>query len=109
MSIRALTYVLALFLRLTVTGGVWGMSVGDAVPGFSLTGLDGKVYKPEDFKGKVLVLFFIGHNCPVCVGEAPSVEQSVRQVYEEDDLQILGWTCGTAAQLNCNPSRALRE
>jgi peroxiredoxin len=101
MSTRSLTCVLALFLSLSVTEGIWGTSVGDAVPAFSLTGLDGKVYKPEDFKGKVLVLFFIGHNCPVCVGEAPGVEQNVRQAYEEEDLQLLGldmWN-GSTAQL----------
>ncbi len=37
-------------------------NVDDVVPTFSLTGLDGKTYTPENYKGSVLVLYFMGHN-----------------------------------------------
>ena len=36
--------------------------VGDPVANFSLAGLDGKIHSPAVYKGKVLVLFFLGHN-----------------------------------------------
>ncbi len=39
--------------------------VGEAAPGFTLTGADGKKYSLSDFKGKVVVLEWINHQCPV--------------------------------------------
>jgi hypothetical protein len=36
--------------------------VDDAVPTFSLTGLDGKTYASATYKGSVLVLYYLGHN-----------------------------------------------
>ena len=97
----ARVFLFAVILGLVTTSASWTMGVGDAVPSFSLTGLDGKIYKPEDFKGKVLVLFFIGYNCPVCVAEAPTVEQTVWKAWDANDIQVLGldmWN-GSTAQL----------
>ena len=37
-------------------------NVGDAVPTFSLTGLDGKNYAPANYEGSVLVLYYLGYN-----------------------------------------------
>ncbi len=37
-------------------------SVGDAAPTFSLTGLDGKTYATANYKGSILVLYYLGHN-----------------------------------------------
>ncbi len=42
-----------------------GSSVGDAAPGFTLKGVDGKSYSLADYKGKVVVLEWINPNCPV--------------------------------------------
>ena len=36
--------------------------VGDPVHNFSLGDLDNKLHTPEVHKGKVLILFFLGHN-----------------------------------------------
>lgn len=36
--------------------------VGDAVPSFSLTGLDGRTYTPASYDGSVFVLYYLGHN-----------------------------------------------
>jgi peroxiredoxin len=41
---------------------VWATAVGDQVPTFSLQALDGKIYTPADYQGRVLVLYFMGHN-----------------------------------------------
>ena len=37
-------------------------NVGDAVPTFSLTGLDGKTYASSYYRGSVLVLYYLGHS-----------------------------------------------
>ncbi len=39
--------------------------VGKPAPDFSLKGIDGKPYKLSDFKGKIVVLEWINHECPV--------------------------------------------
>ena len=39
--------------------------IGKPAPEFSLTGGDGKTYKLSDFKGRVVVLEWINHECPV--------------------------------------------
>jgi len=36
--------------------------VGDPVASFFLAGLDGKIHSTAAYKGKVLVLFFLGYN-----------------------------------------------
>ena len=35
---------------------------GDPVIPFSLTDLDGRLHTPDKYKGKVLVLWFVGHD-----------------------------------------------
>lgn len=37
-------------------------AVGDPLPKFSLQGPDGTVYTNDTFKGKVLLIFMLGHN-----------------------------------------------
>src|ERR1044071_6231288 len=39
-------------------------TVGEAAPGFSLKGVDGKTYSLKDFQGKVVVLEWMNPNCP---------------------------------------------
>lgn len=41
---------------------VEAQNVGDAVPAFSLRGLDGKTYAPANYEGSVLALYYLGHN-----------------------------------------------
>lgn len=43
-------------------GPAEAQNVGDAVPTFSLTGLDGKTYAPANYEGSVLVLYYLGYN-----------------------------------------------
>lgn len=40
------------------------VEVGKAVPAFSLTGIDGKIWSIADLKGKVVVLEWTNPNCP---------------------------------------------
>jgi len=39
--------------------------IGEPAPDFKLAGIDGKSYKLSDFAGKVVVLEWINHECPV--------------------------------------------
>jgi peroxiredoxin len=41
--------------------------VGQPAPGFSLTGVDGKTYNLNDFKGKIVVLEWFNPECPYVV------------------------------------------
>lgn len=43
-------------------GPAEAQNVGDAVPTFSLTGLDGKTYASANYKGSVLAFYYLGHN-----------------------------------------------
>ena len=60
---RFATCVLFLLVAgLCPRGPAEAQSVGGAVPTFSLTGLDGKTYASANYRGSVLVLYYLGHN-----------------------------------------------
>ncbi len=42
-----------------------GVKTGSPAPDFSLPGNDGKTYKLSDFKGKIIVLEWLNHECPI--------------------------------------------
>ncbi len=54
--------VFLLALAFYPLGPANAQSVGDAVPTFSLTGLDGKTYGSANYEGSVLALYYLGHN-----------------------------------------------
>lgn len=51
------------FVVFVLMGGVpVNAQVGTVVPDFSLEDLEGTTHMPTQYRGKVLVLFFFGHN-----------------------------------------------
>ena len=62
MRLFATCFVFLLVLVLFPGRPAEAQSVGDAVPTFSLTGLDGKTYASANYRGSVLVLYYLGHN-----------------------------------------------
>lgn len=54
-------------------------SAPQSLPDFTFTGLDGKVYRLSDFKGKVVLLNFWASWCPPCREEMPIFQE----VYED--------------------------
>ncbi len=62
MSRIATCVVSLLLLGLYPSVPAEAQDVDDVVPTFSLTGLDGKTYTPENYKGSVFVLYYLGYN-----------------------------------------------
>lgn len=67
--------------------------VGGKPPAFNLVGLDGKVHKLEDYKGKGLVLNFWGSWCEPCVKEMPLLQQEWG-VWKDKNVEIIGINVG---------------
>ena len=61
--------------------------IGQSAPSFKLTGLDGKIYSLEQFRGKYVVIHFAATWCPFCNAEAPHLEQ-LYKTYGQNDVQV---------------------
>jgi peroxiredoxin len=60
-------------------------------PDFALTDLSGNTVQLADFEDQVLVLFFLGHNCPFCKGVADDIESQLQQAFQgNDSFAIIG-------------------
>lgn len=71
-------------------GRGYRIAVGDAVPEFTLTDLDGREWSRAGLLGKVYILQFTASWCSVCRKEMPHLEQRVWQRFKDDGLQLLG-------------------
>ena len=65
------------------------VAVGDPVPEFNLTDLDGRTWSSEGLKGSVYILQFTASWCGVCRKEMPHLEERVWQRFKDDGLQLL--------------------
>jgi peroxiredoxin len=82
------------------------IQIGATPPNFSKPLLVGSTAGPSvslsDYAGKIVVLYFFGYNCPVCLNQAPSFETEVNQHYAGSEVvEVLGidlWD-GTPAQV----------
>lgn len=76
----------------------------DDAPDFSLADLDGNDVKLDDFNGKVLVLFFLGNNCPSCKSAGPQIQSQLAETYgSNNNFAIIGldvWNGNTNAVQN---------
>ena len=53
------------------------VKIGDQMPAFSTTLIDGKPFSTADFKGKVVMLQFTASWCSVCRKEMPFIERDI--------------------------------
>ncbi len=60
--------------------GAAGPELGKAAPAFELKGTDGKTYKLEDFKDKIVVLEWISKDCPVCKQQLDVMKSSAEKL-----------------------------
>ena len=66
------------------------LRVGKRVPAFTQKRLDGKTaHFPQDYKGKLVLLYFWASYCPECQAEIPYVRNAYKQFHDKG-LDILG-------------------
>ena len=68
--------------------------VGEVVPDFSATDLDGKPLSLERYRGKVVLLDFWAVWCGPCLGEMPNVKR-VYDTYKDQGFDIIGVSLDT--------------
>ena len=60
------------------------VKIGQQVPDFSMTAIDGKTVKIDDLKGKVVMLQFTASWCGVCRKEMPHIEADIWKKYKSN-------------------------
>ena len=80
---RLLLALLCLATSAAAQGGVeFYTRVGEPVPAFSFTTLDGKRLSVGELKGKVVFVNFWATWCPPCLAEMPRMEREIWQRYK---------------------------
>ena len=65
------------------------VKIGDLIPEFSTTLVNGKTISTADFKGKVVMLQFTASWCSVCRKEMPFIERDIWQKHKKDKQFLL--------------------
>jgi peroxiredoxin len=93
--------VAAMLLALAVGVGHAEVVPGDAAPEFTLPDVDGVSHSLSDYRGKVVLLDFIGYACPPCIDSAPDVEAIWQDFKGTGSFQAIALDCwnGVAFQV----------
>lgn len=73
--------------------------VGDSLPRFSVTLLDGTVVNNDSWVGKRLVLIFFSTGCPDCQKELPELEYFYQKTKDRTDICTLGVSRGGGTEV----------
>ncbi len=79
--------------------------VGDPIPEFSVTGLDGAPIASASLRGKVAIVMFWATWCPACRAELPRVEKDLWRRFDSPQLAFLAIARGQ----NAGEVRPFRE
>lgn len=63
--------------------------VGQAVPDFTVTAVDGKTYQMSKLKGKTVLLIFFSNTCPGCLKELKEVEATIWPEFKSRNIVFL--------------------
>lgn len=66
------------------------ISVGDSAMNFTLPDFSGQPINLQQYSGDIILLNFFATWCPPCQVEAPQLEDSIWQVYQNDGVTVLG-------------------
>ena len=66
------------------------VQVGDTVPNFSLTDVNGQTYTDQSLLGQTYILQFTASWCSVCRQEMPHLEAEVWQSFRDRNFTLLG-------------------
>lgn len=77
--------IFTLIIALGLTLGAFAQNVGETPPDFSLNDLTEMKYILSENKGKVIMVFMVGYNCPLCLSSARDVKTQIPDVYANND------------------------
>lgn len=70
------------------------INVGDQVPDFTLTMLDGSTVKMSDLRGKIVLVNFWATWCPPCRAELKRIPEEIVARFADDDFVLLAISRG---------------
>lgn len=63
--------------------------VGQEVPEFSFTTIDGKTYKISELRGKTVLVVFFATWCAPCMKELPLIEKEIWDAYKSRNFMLI--------------------
>lgn len=63
--------------------------VGQDVPDFSFTTIDGKTYQMSELKGKTVLIVFFATWCAPCMKELPQIEIEIWEKFKSPDFMLI--------------------
>jgi peroxiredoxin len=86
-------------------------NVGETAPDFTLKTLINQDYKLSDNRGNVILVFLVGHSCPLCIASAPTVKSAIIDAFSSNSnfqtVVIDTWNGSTSAFQNFKNSTGL--